>query len=680
MVPQRPIFWNIDYGWIVYILAAVAVAIIVYAIYKRVQLWRLGKPDNRSDHLGTRIGSFISLAIIDGIAHRRFLRIGRSLRPKEPLAGIMHLLILGGCAFLLLGAAMDFISHYKIFGVEFLHGNTYLAFSFLNDLGGVFLIIGVILAVVRRYVQKPDRLDNVLDDAVVLALIFLVVITGFVLEGFRIAAAATPAAWAEWSFLGFAFSKAFAGLAPGTQLAWYQGLWWFHIVLSVGTVVYIALSFSKLTHILVSPLNVFFRSLQPKGALVPIANIEETETFGVGKIEDFTWKQLLDLDACTNCGRCQDSCPAYLTGKSLSPKKVIQDLKSLLLETSKTKSSGNNGRALIGEVVAEDAIWDCTTCRSCQEHCPVFVEHIDKMIDMRRNLVLELAQMPDTVSATLRSIETRGHPWRGTMAMRTDWAQGLEIKELSEDNDVDILYWVGCTAALEDRNQKVAIAMAKLLKAAGIKFAILGEEETCCGDPARRMGNEYLFQLQAQQNIESLNRYNVNKIITTCPHCYNTLKNEYPQFGGNFEVVHHTQFLADLLWGGMLSITRGQNQVVTYHDSCYLGRHNNIYEEPRAVLRAIPEFKIVEMARNRQEAFCCGGGGGRCWMEEPAGTRLSHVRIEEALKSQAQLLVTACPFCLTMFEDAIKEKESEEALKLMDLAEIVDQYCITRPV
>lgn len=676
MVPHRSIFWNIDYGWIVYILAVVAVAVIVYAIYRRVQLWRLGKPDNRSDHLGTRIGSFIGLAIIDGIVHRRFLNIGKSLRPREPLAGIMHLLILSGCALLLLGAAIDFISHYKIVGVEFLHGNTYLAFSFLNDIGGVFVIIGVILAFIRRYVQRPDRLDSTTGDAVALALIFLVVITGFILEGFRIVAAAAPVAWAKWSFLGFAFSKAFAGLAPGTQLAWYQGLWWFHIVLAVGAVVYISLCFSKLTHILVSPLNVFFRSLQPKGALVSIANIEEAETFGVAKIEDFTWKQLLDLDACTNCGRCQDSCPAYLTGKSLSPKKVVQDLKLLLLETSKTKSSGNNGRALIGEVVTEDAIWDCTTCRSCQEHCPVFVEHIDKMIDMRRNLVMELAQMPDTVTAALRSIETRGHPWRGTMAMRTDWTQGLEIKELSEDSDVDILYWVGCTAALEDRNQKVAIAMAKLLKAAGVKFAILGEEETCCGDPARRLGNEYLFQMMAQQNIETLNKYNVKRIVTACPHGYNTLKNEYPQFGGNFEVIHHTQFLADLIKSGKLKIREGEHKIVTYHDSCYLGRHNDIYEEPRAILHAIPGLKVVEMGRNRGESFCCGAGGGRCWMEESVGTRISEVRIEEALKTQAQILTAACPLCLTMFEDAIKAKEAEERLKLVDLAELLAEYCI----
>jgi Fe-S oxidoreductase/nitrate reductase gamma subunit len=679
MVPaHRELFWNIDYGWIIYILAALAVAVLAYAIYKRVRLWRSGKPENRLDNLGQRIKSFIVIGIVDGLAHRRFLAIGgpktKSLVPKEPFAGIMHLLIIIGAALLLLGSGMDFISHYM---VEFMHGGTYLAFSFLNDLGGVLLLIGIALAFFRRYIQKPGRLDNTPDDAIALALVFIVVLTGFMVEGFRIAASAEPSAWARWSFLGFAFAKAFGGLAPGTQLAWYKGLWWFHAVFTIGAIVYISLLFTKLSHILISPLNVFFRSLRPKGALVPIVNIEEAEAFGVSKIEDFTWKHLLDLDACTRCGRCQDSCPAYLSQKPLSPKKVILDLKALLLE--RAKGSETKTRALIGEAILEDEIWACTACRSCQEHCPVFIEHLDKLIDMRRNLVMEQAQMPDTVTGTLRSIETRGHPWRGTMATRMDWTQGLEIRHISEAPDAEFLYWVGCTAALDDRNQKVAIALSKLLKAAGVKFAILGEEESCCGDPARRMGNEYLFQLQAQQNIETLTKYSVRKIVTACPHGFNTLKNEYPQFGGKFEVIHHTELLAQLLWSGRLQITRGQHAIVTYHDSCYLGRHNDIYEQPRRILSAIPELTPVEMVRNRKEGFCCGGGGGRCWMEETIGARISHLRIEEALKAQAQIVATACPLCLTMFEDAIKAKNAEESLKVMDLAEIANEYCIIRP-
>ncbi len=684
MVPHRVVFWNIDYGWIVYILATVFVAVLVYAIWKRVRLWRLGRPEDRLDHLGMRRSSFIKLALIDGILHRSFLRIGKSLRPLEPLSGAMHFLILVGSAFLLLGTALDVISHYV---VEFMHGTTYLALSFLYDLGGVMVLIGVVLAFIRRYILKLDRLDNVLDDAVTLVLIFVVVITGFALEGARIAASASPPEvgglgpvvleWENWSFLGYAFSKMFSGAALETQISAYRDLWWFHSVTTLGTMVYIALSFSKLTHILVAPLNVFFRSLRPKGALAPILNIEEAESFGVGKIEDFTWKQLLDLDACTRCGRCQDSCPAYLTGKPLSPKKVILDLKAELLERGRGHSSGSDAGPIGGRVITEDELWACTTCRSCQEHCPVFIEHIDKVIDLRRNLVMEHAQMPDTVTQALRSIETRGHPWRGTMATRTDWAEELGVKQLAEDSDVDILYWVGCTGALEDRNQKVAKALARLLQAAGVKFGILGDEESCCGDPARRMGNEYLFQLQALQNIETLNRYNVKRIVTACPHGYNAFKNEYPQFDGNFEVMHHTQFLADLIRSGRLKPNAVHPRVVTYHDSCYLGRHNDIYDEPRTILRSIPGLQIVEMARSHQESFCCGGGAGLSWMEETIGTRISHVRIEEALQAQAQVLVASCPLCLTMFDDAVKAKDAEDVLKVMDLAELLDECCLS---
>ena len=297
-------------------------------------------------------------------------------------------------------------------------------------------------------------------------------------------------------------------------------------------------------------------------------------------------------------------------------------------------------------------------------------EHIPKIIELRRNLIMEQAQAPETVMTALKSIEDRGHPWRGTTSIRTDWASGLGVKELSEDSDVDVLYWVGCTAALDDRCQKIAIATARILDAAGVKFAILGNEESCCGDPARRMGNEYLFQLQAQRNIETLKQYNVKKIVTTCPHCFNTLKNEYPQFGGDFEVVHHTQFIADLLRQGKLKPVTDVNKRVTYHDPCYLGRYNDIYEEPREILASIPMLKFTEMDRTKKNSFCCGGGGGESWMEEP-GTKISHLRTDDAIKTKAEILALACPFCTIMFEDAVKARGMEESLKVMDIAELI---------
>ena len=682
MEASREIFWNIAFGpFILYPLGVAALGILIYAIYRRTRLWRVGKADNRTDNLGKRIWNFIVTGVVDVLFHRRFFR--------EPYPGIMHFLIFAGAGLLLLGAFLDFVSHYLF---HFIHGGVYLAFGLAWDIGGLFILIGAIMAVVRRYIQKPERLNTILDDAVILSLIFVVVITGFVVEAFRLIAA-TPEGlsqpefyshpeWARWSIVGYLIASLFAGLAEGTRVAWYVGLWWFHVLLSLGAIFYVCLSFSKLAHILVSPVNVFFRSSRPKGALAPI-ELEEAETFGVGKIEDFTWKQLLDLDACTDCGRCQDRCPAYLSGKPLSPRKVIQDLKAHLLDRSDAllgakganPGNGNNGdgvKALIGEVITEDELWACTSCRACQEICPVFVEHIDKIIDMRRNLVLEQANIPETGEAVLRCIETRGHSCRGTTLTRTDWTSELDIKLLSEDANVDLVYYVGCAAALEDRSMKVAIAMGKILKAAGVNFAILGPEETCCGEPARRLGNEYLFQMQAMKNIELLKGYNVKKVVTTCPHCFNTIKNEYPQFGGEFEVIHHTQLVAELLKQGKIKPASMSDGKLTYHDSCYLGRHNDIYESPRQILTNMSQSKLLEMKRTRRNGFCCGGGGGRYWMEERIGKRISEVRIEEVIETGADIVATACPYCLQMFEDAIKAKEVEESLKVLDIAELLE--------
>jgi Fe-S oxidoreductase/nitrate reductase gamma subunit len=728
MIPEREIFWNIGpWGsvhieYIIYPLAAITVGILIYAIYRRYRLWRLGKPEVRWEAFWQRIGSFIKLGIIDAFFHRRFFGFGRglgikSLLPRDPLPGIMHFLILAGAGILMLGAFWDFISHYW-FG--FVQGNFYLGMSLAVDIGGIFIIISVIIALVRRYVLKVARLDNVLDDVVVLGLILAIVISGYVLEGFRITATASPADWAQWSFVGYGLANLFKGV--GTAVGWYTGLWWFHIVLVLGGAIYLCFALSKLSHIIFSPVNVFFHSLRPKGALVAI-DLEKTETFGVGKIEDFTWKQLLDLDACTRCGRCEENCPAHLSGKSLSPKQVIQNLKDYLTQHG-GQAGETNGAALIGEVITEEEIWDCTTCRTCQEVCPVYIEHIDKIIDLRRNLVLEQGSIPETAEGVLRSIEARGHSCRGTTHTRTEWTEGLGIKTLAEDSDVEVLYWTGCQAALEDRNIKVAIAFANLLQSAGVKFGILGDEESCCGEPARRLGNEYLFQIQAQRNIETLKNYGVKKIVTACPHCFNTLKNEYPQFGGDFEVIHHSQFILELIEGGRLELTKRLNKKVTYHDPCYLGRYNGIYEPPRGVLNSISMLKLVEMERGgivkpkddhewemeekllarvtgmgkemvnniinqvlaripgikdleedgrKAKGFCCGGGGGHFWIEEKVGQRISEMRTEDAINTQAEVIAVACPFCMQMFEDGIKAKGAEEHLQAMDLAELIAQ-------
>ncbi|MBA7638904.1 EtfAB:quinone oxidoreductase [subsurface metagenome] len=572
-----------------------------------------------------------------------------------------------------------------------MHGGFYLGYSVVTDIFGILVLVGVILAIIRRYVQKPDRLDSKFDDLIALLLIMAVVVTGFIVEGVRIAATElqTNPDWAPWSPGGYVIALALSGLSQGTLLIWHRVWWWLHMVIAFGAIAYVCLYWNKLWHIIVSPINVFFRNLEPRGALVAI-DIEATETFGASKIEDFTWKHLMDLDACTQCGRCQDNCPAYLSGKPLSPKKVVQDLKANLLERApillKSKSNGgkdNPGtdtRTMIGEVILEDEIWNCTTCFACHEVCPVCIEPMVKIIEMRRNLVLEQASIPETGEGALRSIEARGHPWRGTTLSRTDWAEGLDVKTLAEDSDIDILFWVGCTEALEERSLKVAQATVKILKLAGINFGILGTEETCCGDPARRLGNEYLFQLQAQGNIELFKNYGIKKIVTACPHCYNTLKHEYPQFGGEFEVIHHSELIAQLLQEDKLRIIKGSSGVVTYHDSCYLGRYNNIYEPPRQILNSMPDVTLVEMERNRERVFCCGAGGGHLWLEEQKkGERINEMRTEQAMAVKAQLIATACPYCLQMFEDGIKSKEAEESLKVMDIAELVAESAIYHP-
>ncbi len=692
MVPSREIFGNIMYGEVLYIIGTIVVGIFLYAFYRRTKLWRLGKPDNRFSDIKKRIRAFINIGIVEGLFHMKILGMTprkpslsemnpQEMAPKEAQPGIAHFLIFGGCTVLILGAFVDFISHYFF---HFMEGRVYLGYSVVVDAFGVLVLVGAVIFLVRRYGQRPERLDNKPEDLVAILLIVFVVIGGFVVEGFRIAATELPTTpdWALWSPGGYLLARAFSGLNESTLLTWHRITWWIHMVMAFGAIAYVSLFWNRLWHIIVSPLNVFFRSLGPKGVIAPI-DLEKAETFGTSKVQDFTWKQLLDVDACVRCGRCQDLCPAYASGKPLNPKKVVQDIKTQLLEEAPYLMKGaapEKGKDLITERVGVDEIWNCTTCRACDEACPIYVDHIDKIIDMRRSLVLDRATIPETAEGALRSIEARGHPWRGTTATRTGWAEGLDIKALSDSSDVDILYWVGCTSALEDRSIKVAQAIARVLKLSGVNFGILGTEETCCGDPARRLGNEYLFQTLAQANIELLKNYKVKKIVTGCPHCYHMLKNEYPQFGGEFEVTHHTELIAGLLQQEKLKVIKSIGGRVTYHDACYLGRYNDIFDYPRQILSDLPDITLVEMNRNKDRSFCCGAGGGHLWLEEQKkGERINVMRTEQAMETRAKIIATACPYCLQMFEDGIKAKAAEETLKTRDIAELVAEAAVYAP-
>ncbi len=661
---SREVFWNISYGYLVYVLAVIALTIWLFNFYRRYQLWRQGRPDERLQEIGKRIGVFIQTAIVDVFAHRKFLR--------QPFSGIMHLAIFWGFLILLLASAVDAISYYSGYHLQ---GSPYLWFSLISDLGGFLILLGILMAALRRYLWRPKSLNTFLDDGILLASIAAIILTGYMVEGLRQAATEIipHPDWAVWSPGGWVFAKMFIEMGEEALRFWHKFLWWFHSVLTIGIILYSGLAFSKLQHVIVSPLNIFFRSLGPLAAPSPI-DIEKAEILGVGEIKDFTWKQLLDLDACTNCGRCEDVCPAWETGKPLSPRKLIQDLKGHMIHISSNKGPpSENPSPLIGEAPNEAEIWSCTTCAACQETCPVYVEHILKVVDLRRHLVLAQNRMPESAQLMLRNMQMRGHPWAGAQSLRLrgDWTTNLDLKILAEGDQINTLFWVGCTGALVDRNVEVTTAITRVLKEGGVDFGVLGEAETCCGDPARRAGYEFQFQIMAEQNIEMFKHHHIRKIITSCPHCYNILKNEYPKYGGQFKVVHYTQLLWELIQEGRLNLTQELDSTFTYHDPCYLGRYNGIYQEPRQILKVIPKAKLVEMGRSRGKSFCCGGGGGHMWIEEQPGTvKISQRRMEEVLKTGVERVITTCPYCLQMFEESIEHKE---ALKAEDLIEVVEK-------
>jgi Fe-S oxidoreductase/nitrate reductase gamma subunit len=646
-----------------------------FGLYKRWQLWTaMGKPELRTDNRGERIKALLKNGVLQ-------LSVWRDFYP-----GLMHGLIFFAFFVLIWGAAFDAFQFYT--GVHF-NGKPYLIMSFIFDLFGLFALIGVLMAIDRRYIKKPDRLgykgkmDNRPEDAIVLLLILAIMVTGFLIEGLRIASFNYPT-FEMWSFVGYLTALTFQGVNVETLKGLHKFMWWFHTFIALSFIAYIP--YSRLLHIVTSPVNQFMKTLKPVGTIEPIRDFETAETFGVGKLEEFTWKQIFDSDACTRCGRCQDGCPAYNTGKHLSPKKMIQDIKDHWLEraplyAAAKKAAGEGGEAaavpeseknLINDAAGVAEIWDCTNCMHCMEHCPVFIEHVPKIIDMRRCKVLMEADFAPELQLTYRNMENNSNPWGIGAHLRADWAKELGVKTLAEDPNAEYLFYVGCSGSFDDKGKKISAAFAKILKETGVSFAILGTEEGCCGDSAMRGGNEYLYQALAQYNIEIMNGYGVKKIICTCPHGYNALKKDYPLLGGNYEVYHHSEILADLIAQGKLKLSKPIVGVFTLHDSCFLGRYNKIYQQPRSVLNAVPGMKLVEMEKCLDMSFCCGAGGARMWMEEH-GDRINNARTDMAVAVKADKIATACPFCMTMISDGLKDRGKEETMAAMDIAEIVWQ-------
>jgi Fe-S oxidoreductase len=651
---MREVYWNIPGHLFLYLLFFPFLVVWLYGIYRHTRMILRGAPAAVLGSLWDRFKGVVTYAVWQ----RRIA--------KDPLSGLLHRSISWGFAVLFIATCLVALQDY--FGIPTLRGSFYLYFMSLTvDLFGLTAIGGVLIALVRRYGLRPDRLllpRLGWSYGILLGLLLIIMATGFLIEGLRIAATDDP--WGRWSPGGWLASGLFRGTDHAQQLFIHRALWWSHAVLAFTFIA--LLPYGVGMHITSAAANVLLKNREGSGVLRPI-DLDRAERFGAGAINQLTWKDHLDLEACTECGRCQAACPAWITGKPLTPKGVIIDLRDHM----RLVADGEESRKMVSEVISHDVLWACTTCGACHQECPIFIEPIPKIVEMRRHLVMEEADFPETMQQALRSLEERGHPFRGASASRTDWAKGLSVKTVATDGPPEILYWVGCTAAFDERNQQVAAAFVKLLQHAGVDFAILGEEERCTGDPARRIGNEYLFQTLARENIATLNGYGIKKIVTTCPHGFNTLKNEYPALGGNYEVVHHTQLLADLVKEGRLRPEKRIDGVVSFHDPCYLGRHNGVYDAPRQVLGAIPGLAVKEMDRCRERSFCCGAGGGLMWFEEKIGKRVSWERTEEALALQPQVLASACPFCLIMFEDALKVKDAIGQTRPLDVAELMAQ-------
>ncbi|HEV3112294.1 MAG TPA: (Fe-S)-binding protein [Candidatus Binataceae bacterium] len=686
----RQILWNVPIAFVIimYALLALLFAAFIYAgmyWYRRIAL---GTGEDRFDQLVRRA----VLAARDAVGQGFVVREHWGWMHYSFYTAFIGLFI--GTTIVLINSDLRDVAALFGFRLYFYYGDFYLFFKAFMDTFFLMLIGGVLAAAARRFLARPrllasppadkmlDNLENYLGYWYPLLMLVAVGITGLMLEGARINA--THPDFTEWAYVGRRLGKIEGALGAGPT--YHRWLWLVHVLLVYGLL--FAFPFSKIRHFLLAPVNLFFRNLRPRGRLQPIKDFENAETFGVSQVEQYTWKQLLDMSTCLECGRCTINCPTATTDKALNPKNLVITQREHLLAKAPfllaARANGANGDEaapvwngpdMITQIASEQAVWDCTNCGWCEEGCPVGIEHIQRIDDMRRHLVLMESRFPQEATSAFKGIEVQGNPWGIAQEKRAEWAAGLDIPvmaDLEDPTDLDVMYWVGCAGSYDERNQRVSRSFAGLMKQAGVRFAMLGTEETCTGDPARRLGNEYLYATVAAQNLETLNRYKPKRIVTQCPHCYHNLKKEYPDFGEvGYEVVHEAEFIDELIRAGRLNPRKEINRRVTYHDPCFMARHDRKWNSARQALGAIPGAEVTDVEQSKNRTYCCGAGGGCMWKEEVGHRRINAERFDQLTAAKPETVATGCPFCMTMMTDAMKAKSLEDTMEVRDLSELI---------
>jgi Fe-S oxidoreductase/nitrate reductase gamma subunit len=674
---SRPIMWNINAAWLMYLLFVIAMAVFCYGLYQRITVWRAGKEDQeRLSDFGSRFFFMVKELLLQ----RRVMNMG--------FPAIFHSFIFYSFVVFIITTAIVAMDY--DFGTTFFQGYVYSLLTVGCEVGGLLALIGLGMAIFRRLVMKPTEIPHGIMDVWAITLIFLLVFTGFITEGLRIAVLGDQ--WQLLSFVGLGFSKLFTGMSAESATSVHKGLWWLHTGLAMFWIA--TIPYTKFSHLLFLPTNAFFAKVKPRGELSRenVLEMMEAEDFdeenfqlGKQKTTEFTWKQVLDMDACIKCGRCEMLCPATQAGEPFGPRQFLNNCLELhdaiLAEKAKRADQADEDgkepepldiKDIVGNAFNEEFLWFCRTCGACMEVCPAFIDHVDDMIEVKRNEIMMQGRAPSEGQRFLRTMENMGNPFAAN-ADRIDWVKDqLGAKIVKAGEEVEVLYFVGCLTTFDPQKQRIAKDLCKVLEKAGVDFGVLGGGEKCCGDPARVMGQEYQFQSSAMEQVEELNSRKFKILLTACPHCYNVLKNEYPQFEGKYTVMHHSEYLLQLLDEGKLAPSVSHAFKTVFHDPCYLGRYQGQYDAPRNLLSKLPGAKCSEMEQHHEKALCCGGGGGHFFMDLKGGdNRVNNMRVEQAKAAGADVISVGCPFCMGMLDDAIKTLDLDETMKVKDIATLI---------